>query len=202
MSKEKYAELVELVERCMDLKKWGFKQSYSSSTDIPFPYVIYDSEWCRVKFLHYGGDYARQWSEMNVYYGRLHAENEESLMIWGDEVCWCWHTAERYTLKFLNGLSPEEAVENKNEIQVMREFRESELGKIARGPEWTAGKHMAFWEFYGQRLFELFDLCRPDLWEQYRVFLSGVRVLKDEKNKKKKYPMPKHPGHPDIDEVC
>jgi len=202
MSKEKYAELVELVERCMDFKKWGFKQSYSSSTDIHFPYVIYDSEWCRVKFMHYGGDYARQWSEMNVYYGRLHAENEESLMIWGDEVCWCWHSIDRYTLEFLDGLSPKETVEGKDEIRVMREFRESEIGKTVRGPEWIARKHMAFWDHYGQRLFELFDLRRPDLWDEYRSFLAKVNVVEEENNKKRKFPRTKFPGHPEIYEVC
>jgi hypothetical protein len=203
MSDKKFTELVDLVERCMDFQQWGFERSFSSAPDISFPYVIYNSEWCRVKFLHYGGDYAGQWSEMNVYYGRLHAENEESFMVWNDEVCWCWHSVERYVLKFLEGLSPQETVDNKkSELQIMREFRESEIGKTMRGPEWIARKHMAFWEHYGQRLFELFDLGRPDLWEQYRAFLSEVRVLKDEKNMKKKYPMPKHPGHPEIDEVC
>ena len=202
MSGKRYRELVELVERCMDFQQWGFIRTYSSSTSISFPYVIYDSEWCRVKFLHYGGDYPGQWSEMNVYYGRLHAENEEDLMIWNDEVCWCWHNTNRYALKFLDGLSPKEIVEGKNELHVMRKFRKSKIGKTVSGPEWTARKHMAFWNYYGQRLFELFDLRRPELWEQYRSFLTQVSIVEDENNKKNKIPPIKFPGHPEIYEVC
>ena len=202
MSKEKYAELVELVERCMHFEKWGFKLSYSSSTDIPFPYVIYNSEWCRVKFLHFGGDYPGQWREMKITYGRFHADNEESFMIWNDEVCWCWHHIHVYSLNFLDGLSPEEAVEHKYKPQVMHEFRESEISKTVRGPEWVAKNHLTTWEYYGQRLFELFDLRRPDLWDEYRTFLTKVKALEDENDKKREIPRTKFPGHPEIDEVC
>ena len=199
---KEYNDLVNLVERCLDFRRWGFNRSYSSPLDKPFPYVIYDSEWCRVKFKHFGGDYGDQWSEMHIYYGRLHAENDESLMIWNDEVCWCWHSIERYALNFLDGLSAEDAGELKHEPRVMQEFRNSEIGKAIHGPEWVARRHLVTWEYYGQRLFELFDLRHPDLWEQYRSFLTNVRVVEDENDKKRKFPRIKIPGHPEINEVC
>jgi hypothetical protein len=47
--------------------------------------------------------------------------------------------------------------------------------------------HAAIWEQYGMRLFELFDLRRPDLWEQYRTWLRARYIAegKNEEEQKK-----------------
>jgi len=37
---------------------------------------------------------------------------------------------------------------------------------------------MEIWEHYGKRLFELFDLRQPNLWEQYRGFLKEFYDIK------------------------
>jgi hypothetical protein len=38
--------------------------------------------------------------------------------------------------------------------------------------------HKAIWQYYGKRLFELFDLRQPDLWQEYREFLKEVYDIK------------------------
>lgn len=177
--KKEYTELIELIERCLDFQRWGFKRTYSSPLDIPFPYIIYDSQWCRVRFTHLGGDYPGQWSEMAVYYGRLHATHDDSFMIWDEEKCWCWHSIKEYALNFVDGLSPEEAIKMKYKPRVMKQFQQSGTWEsITHIPERIARTHAVTWEHYGQRLFELFDLCRPDLWRRYRSFLTKARVWK------------------------
>jgi hypothetical protein len=201
-STNKLNQLNRLLKKCFNFKRWGFKQSYSSSADVSFPYVIYNSEWCRVKFLHYGGDYAGHWGEMHIFYGRLHAHNGDSFMLWNNENCWCWHSIEEYALNFLDGLSPEKAVELSHAPRIMEEFRMSEIGKSVHGPEWVARRHLVTWEHYGTRLFELFDLRCPELWEQYRTFLTKVKEIEDEEEKKSSFPSVKIAGHPEIDQVC
>ncbi|MGB8981622.1 MAG: hypothetical protein WCC12_07075 [Anaerolineales bacterium] len=202
MSRAQQYELIDLVETCFDFQQWGFERSYLSPPTINFPFVIYDSKWCRVKFQHYGGDRPGHWGEMHIYYGRSHAENDESFMIWNDEICWCWHSIEDYALNFIDGLSPEEAVEKKHKPRVMDEFRNSEIGKAVHGPEWVARRHLAVWEHYGRRLFKFFDLRHATTWEQYRSFLRKVKQIEDENDKKSKFPHVKFPGHPEIYEVC
>lgn len=200
---DKQIELVTLVERCFDFQRWGFTASCFSPPDISFPYVIYDSEWCRVKFLHYGSDYPGQpWTEMHIYYGRLHAQNDESFMVWNGEKCWCWHSIHDYALNFLDGLPPEKAVEKKYKPRVIENFRNSETGRAVRGPEWVARSHMAVWKHYGRRLFKLFDLRRSDLWEQYRSFLKRIKEIEDEEDKKSNLPLVKIAGHPEMYEIC
>jgi hypothetical protein len=34
------------------------------------------------------------------------------------------------------------------------------------------------WEYYGQRLFELFDVRRPELWEQFAHFIKEFHKIK------------------------
>ncbi len=41
-------------------------------------------------------------------------------------------------------------------------------------PSKESEMHAIIWEKYGYRLFELFDLRRPDLWEKYSVFIKQV----------------------------
>ena len=58
-----------------------------------------------------------------------------------------------------------------HEEEYQRKFHHRQL-------EWTAEMHKAIWQYYGNRLFELFDLRRPDLWQQYREFLKEVYDIK------------------------
>ncbi len=47
-------------------------------------------------------------NSISIYYGRLHAPNEETTMIWNGEECHCWHRFE-LALHFLDGRTPEYA---------------------------------------------------------------------------------------------
>jgi hypothetical protein len=60
-------------------------------------------------------------------------------------------------------------------LSVYKEIKET--GFIAQHAAETE-THAMIWEHYGQRLFELFDLRRPDLWEKYSSFVIQVYDLK------------------------
>jgi len=200
---KEYSELVELIGHFLDFQKWGFERTYSSSINMPFPYVIYDSEWCRVMFKHMGGDYPGQWSEMRVYYGRSHATNDNSFIIWQGAKFWCWHSIKDYALNFIDRLSPEEAIEMKYKPHVIKQFQQSETWEgITHIPERITREHAVAWKYYGQRLLELFDLRHPDLWKRYTSFLTQVRILEDENSKRKNRQPMRLKDHLAIDKVC
>src|SRR6266545_1696323 len=161
-------EMTRLTRSLLNLDYWGFNESVVIS-----PRIIYDSEWCRVKFLWEGWDYYVG-NSIDIAYGRSYASNDGTKIIYNGQECHCWHRVNE-ALHFLDGLSPQGAVDQMRVHQrwphVMEQFRQSELGqslaKARHQPEWLVRMHAAIWEHYGQRLFELFDLRRPDLWEQY-----------------------------------
>jgi hypothetical protein len=175
--KKQSQNLIQMLEGILDFKYWGFQRTYVGIAKV-WPFVIYDSKWCRVRFGLRGGEYSDRNHEMSVLYGRLHAPNDAGVMIWNGEECFCWH---RWfdALNFLDGLSAREAVEQirgKDEWpRVAEKFKQSKLGKeLARPnhPEWMTRMQAAIWQAYGERLFELFDLRNPDLWNQYRHFVG------------------------------
>ena len=59
MSNKNFPEinLTSTVEKVIDMNRWGFKLTYSKSSEhangYPVYKVIYDSEWCRVNFSVY-----------------------------------------------------------------------------------------------------------------------------------------------------
>ena len=180
--KKQYEKLTRLLESILDFKRWGFRQSYAFISPKSLPYVIYSSEWCRVRFSLNGGDQYHG-NELAVRYGRLHAPDNEAVLIWNGEKCRCWHLVYD-ALDFLDGLSPQEAVDqlHKQPSPVVEQFRQSELGKklhFDHLPEWATREEAAIWEHYGQRLFDLFDLRRPELWEEYTRFIKEYYKILD-----------------------
>jgi len=174
-------ELIQLTERYLNLNRWGFRLTFSDIvSDVP-PRIIYDSEWCRVMFSHGGRDQLRG-TEIDIYYGRLHAANDKFVIVLGEDKYnkyRCWHHVDP-ALNFLDGLSPEEAVEQwaiqRKMPNAMEQFKVSEVArKISQAhyPEWLINLHNSIWEQYGERLFEIFDLRRPDLWERYVHYLRS-----------------------------
>ena len=85
----RYQECNKLLNENLDFERWGFRQSYILPKK--FPLIIYDSQWCRVKFSFDHGDRYDDRAHLSVYYGRLHAPSDDSFMVWNDEKCWCWH---------------------------------------------------------------------------------------------------------------
>ena len=100
-------------------------------------------------------------------------------MNWNGEECYAWHEFE-YPLHFLDGRSPMDASTMEFSHPLMNKYYEEEISQEfhRRQPEWLMIMHKEVWDHYGKRFFELFDLRRPDLWEQYRGFLKEFYDIK------------------------
>lgn len=187
---EKYSELTELLEKYLDFDRWGFSQSYISPKY--YPTIIYDSEFCRIKFSLRSGDRYGP-DELSVYYGRLHAKSNDSFLIFNGEKCWCWHW-DYYFLPFLDGVSPQEKAKSYAPSPVLEQYRKSELAQqLSSGPAWGIGIQAAIWNHYGQRLFDLFDLRKPELWELYNDFIRELYTIKKKISSI---------GYPPQDKIC
>jgi hypothetical protein len=173
--------LIHRVETIMLLHEWGFeRQTKLIARFIPnmilpaepgkFPTVIYDSDVCRVMFAvrkNIKGD------DLTVAYGRAHAPNDEQLMKWNGKDCYCWHwDVHGLICKFLDGMSPVEAVLNRGEDPAgLKVFFKLGLASTLDDVEFPLRYHQELWKYYGARLFELFDVRRPELWEAYARFV-------------------------------
>ena len=184
-------EMNRIAQSSLGLGQWGFKESFRNSKPEK---LIYDSEWCRISLI-WGGWDPLGGNSISIYYGRLHAPDENATMIWNGEECHCWHRIE-LVLHFLGGHSAEDAAKNIYTHPLIEQYKHSELGQSLKGkrrqPEWLAQKHVVLWQHYGKRIFELFDLRRPDLWEQYQQFLKEVYDIKGRSLRIK----------PPLDKVC
>lgn len=164
-------EMTRIAQNLLNLPSWGFKESFRSNKPGK---LIFDSEWCRLSLIWGGWDYGGG-NSIDIRYGRLHAPDEQAVMIWNGEECRCWHRIE-YALHFLDGLPPTQAASLSYSHSIITPFYEETIRQKfgRRQPEWLAQMQVAIWQVYGTRLFELFDLRRPDLWQQYRLFLREV----------------------------
>jgi hypothetical protein len=169
--------MADLAKTRLPLNRWNFNESYRSKKEGR---LIFDSQWCRMKLVWsgwemYGGN------TISVYYGRLHAPDDSQKMKWKGEECHCWHR-EGLALHFLDERTPKYAASTIHDHALIQEYRESELGKSLGGkrrqPEWLVRMQAMIWGHYAPRLFELFDLRRPELWEQYRQFVKEVYAIK------------------------
>jgi hypothetical protein len=164
-------EMDRLAQTFLDLKRWNFQETFRVS-----PRIIYNSEWCRVKFVWAGWEMPGGYS-MSIYYGRLHAPSDDAYMLSNGMKCYCWHSI-GHVLHFLDGRRPDYAAKMDYSHDLTNQFRQSELGESIRyQPEWLIRMHSVVWKHYGQHLFELFDLRRPDLWEQYRKFIKEMYAI-------------------------
>ena len=174
---DRYAECIHLVQQHINFEKYGFIQTHISvKYEAPQerPQIIYDSEWCRVKISYRSyGEMHNQSDVLTIQYGRLHAADKENTILWNGEPHHCWHRLS-LALSFLDGMSPEDAAKDLWNHPIMKKYKESKSGEQ---PEIEAGMHAMIWEQYGQRLFTLFDLRRPDLWDKYSLFVKQVYEL-------------------------
>lgn len=174
----KFQECLGILARHINFEDWGFRQGYIQPDK--YPTIIYDSEWCRVKFVFDGsGDQHDHRTYLRVYYGRLHAPSNNSFMLVNKEEHWCWHNDD-LVLNFIDGLSPEEAIQEKYNPRAVAQYKESDLATTLYNlspAEWTAGMAAQIWKEYGQRLFEVFDLRRPDLWDRYKIFVNEMYAI-------------------------
>lgn len=158
---------IEYVEKHMPLTKWGFRKSFHPEKA---GLVIYDSEFCRVMFelsvFHYYPLY-----ETIIYYGRLHAPDNEKYMTANGEKCLCWHSHIHLTLPFIEGISAQQLADER-----YGETWESLVDKLkvdyphADYLEYPLRLHAKIWEHYGEKLFSVFDLRQPEVWNHYSKF--------------------------------
>jgi hypothetical protein len=178
-----------LIKKLLPMDKWGFKESAQLVTDSPK--IIYNSQWCRIKFLWdnwemYTGN------SISIYYGRLHAPNDEARLIWNEEECRCWHgkMGSSHVLDFLDKLTPQDAINKKGFPKLIQEMHQADwfknMANKRRGPELALTIEAKIWDYYGVQLFELFDLRQPELWERYRKWLKEYYVLSGESEERNK----------------
>ena len=195
--------LTELIEQYLPIRKWGFVESVRNENEYA-PFLIFDSQWCRIRFhlerdMHSGGMLSEN---LNISYGRLHALNNDSEMIWKGEKCQCWHYYFNLHLlfSFLDSVSVQDAYkanvawsyERRKPIwhpliESHRAYVEKNNGfkTKERRSGATLEFHASIWEHYGLRFFELFDLRHPELWEKYRNFLKEVYEPEEQRYKEK-----------------
>jgi len=181
--------LIRLIEETLDIKRWNFHLTFTKFIEPRNIKVIFDSEWCRIKFLFSRMHYPET-DEILIEYGRLHAPNEKPFIMWNGERCRCWHNV-LDPVRFLDGLTPEEAYEQAildyQLPSAVRYFRDSQRGeKLLKEypPKSVIALHATLWKTYGKKFFELFDLRRPYQWEEYREFLKGYYKLLGLKSKR------------------
>jgi hypothetical protein len=193
-----FPKLIQMFERYLDFNRWGFKLTHSGIFPQYLPRIIYQSNQCKIMF-RWEQDRSYELPVLYVSYGRLHAPVDQHTMLWNGEECRCWHLLGK-ELNFLDGLSPADV--SSSEFRVPRTMREFDQTSMARGlqHEPIVRMHAYIWDYYGQRLFDLFDLRRPDLWEEYRSFLKQYYEHRDEQKKL----MGKPPSHitPPLYNVC
>jgi hypothetical protein len=176
-------EMAYLAESCLNLKKWGFQESayLDELGGLNVPTVIYNSQLCRVKISFNEWNPPHQFKNytVDVYYGKLNAPNDKNVIVSNNKECHCWHGITK-VLHFLDGCAPEYAAKNLFSHDLIKEYSKLvSSGNLSHKlPEWEIRKHAYIWEKYAPRLFELFDLRRPDLWEKYQLFLKGVYDIK------------------------
>lgn len=96
-------------------------------------------------------------------------------MLWQGEECRCWHCIE-HALHFLDGRAPTDVARLRYSHPTLDPFYEEDVQKRyhRRQLEWLAEMQVTIWNQYGQDLFNLFDLRRPELRQRYQKFLKDV----------------------------
>jgi hypothetical protein len=175
---EEFPNFVRVLKSCIDFEKWGFKKTFYGVATEFGPSLIYSSDSCRVRFVWRSGDIRDGgYPTMGVEYGRLHAADHHRRIMWDGKLSHCWHTHQLICC-FLDGLSPEEATKKWFRIlPVVQDLIESNRGSNWSAIEWNARETQVLWEYYGDRLFDLFDLQKPSLWEAYSLFVKNFYEL-------------------------
>lgn len=165
------AEMTRIAQSILSLPERGFNETYRS---VKSGELIFDSMMCRIS-LTWGGWDQIGGNSMHIHYGRLHAPNEGITMHWQGEECRCWHDLD-YILHFLDRRTPAEAAKLDVSHPTTDPFYKTEITQNFRHrqPEWLAEMQVTIWNQYGQDLFNLFDLRRPELWQRYQKFLKDV----------------------------
>ena len=168
---ESFDKVKEWIDQILEPQKYGFKESYQHIANKPL-YIIYDSQWCRVRFSEAPGDRWAQKPNIYIRYGRLHAPNSGGTINWRGKECLPWWNGIFKTVSFLEGIPPKEYAQE----HLKPDFLELYWGKVLQTKDGNAKEmlelHRAVWKHYEKRLFELFDLRHPKLWNHFREYVK------------------------------
>lgn len=166
--------LINRVEDHLNLKHWGFTLDYKSYTN---GYVaIYNSSICRVQFT-LTLDQREKNDSITIEYGRSHAPNDKNFMVYQGENCLAWHDLFLgYVGQFLDGVAPHDLAHARIErkrfpSKARKAFDDNGIGIGSQSPIWGLQIEHFTWEYYGEKLFTLFDLNNSSQWNAYISFL-------------------------------
>jgi len=165
------------IDKFLKPQKRGFELIYSGVVSERYSSILYQSKQCQIRISGMR-DRPHEGVELSFLYGRLHAPIDKDIMDWNNERCWCWHGV--HALSFLDGLSPADA-EKLQHPKISQVFYESSKDMGWERSEYMARLHAMIWEHYDQRLFNLFDVSYPNLWEEYVNFLKEYSRIRQEK---------------------
>ena len=173
--------IIQNIEKFLKPQDRGFELTYSGAVPNYKPSILYQSKQCQIR-ISCLRDRPYEEVELSVHYGRLHAPLDKDIMEWNNEKCWCWHRLDGSPLLFFLDELPPADVDKLIVPQISREFIASSKNMGWTVSEHFARKHAVIWEHYDQRLFNLFDLNYPNLWEEYVDFLKEYSSLRKEKD--------------------
>jgi hypothetical protein len=170
------------IERQIDFGRWGFHLAYAGARPTADVILVYQSPLCRVRFGYARGRFAAREAKLGqgveeeafYEYGRLHApDSEDALTIDGKKNV-AWH----YPPLLLNYLECRDGRASLDEVAAAPQLpfakdrirQEAQARGPSTWPETWASRIAVTWDLYGEHLFEVLDVRRPELWEGYRTF--------------------------------
>jgi hypothetical protein len=185
---DKYNDFPALIDAVMghlDYGKWGFEIIHAGALFDFSSAIVFQSEFCKVRVWTFR-DRPYEQSEIYYSYGRLHAPNEKHtirLEKWGGREYHCWHDHLNLylVLCFLDEVSPQELVRKPFPYlpDILSKFEKEASGWSHH--ERFARQQNVIWNHYGQRLFELYDYRKPNVWNKYVGFVKELRFLTEKK---------------------
>lgn len=193
--KVEFPKVLQEIEKYLRPNDHGFELIHVGAVPNSLPSILYQSKQCKLRIQSLR-DRPYEEIELYFYYGRLHAPLDKDVIEWNNDKCYCWHSLEfGQALNFLDGMSPIDLVKGDYVTpRAVKEFFESnkEAKWWRSRPKFFSKKHAFLWKYYGQRLFNLFDLNYPDLWDDYKNFLKDYYKQYNEKFSARSYDPPRY----------
>ena len=192
--KVEFPKVLQEIEKFLRPNDHGFELIHVGAVPNSLPSILYQSKQCKLRIQSLR-DRPHEEIEIYIYYGRLHAPLDKDVIEWNNDKCYCWHSLEfGQALNFLDGMPPIDLVKGDYVTpRAVKEFFESNKeAKWWSRPKFFSKKHAFLWKYYGQRLFNLFDLNYPDLWDDYKNFLKDYYKQYNEKFSARSYDPPRY----------
>jgi hypothetical protein len=170
-----------IAEKILPLMKWNFTES--SRRFKSTPNIVYVSDVCKVMVKLQPWEPGAGFS-LDILYGRSHAPDDTQILIKNEQKCYCWHRiyGMGFVLNYLDNISPEKCANSYDSPAIIDKIKKQNWWNVddrkMMKPELSLRMEAEIWEYYGCRLFDLFDLNRPDLWEEYQSYMTQIYDIK------------------------